>query len=107
MSCGRTAFLASTPRLALAVSSKSSLQVSLIDMIIGVKFSFVTATEFPCFSVWVSFKLLDGEAGIILDMTRSSIDELMNHDKQVGFLDEQVESAPYQGNMRPCSFPCS
>ena len=76
-------------------------------MIIGVKFSFVTATEFPCFGVWASFKLLDDETGIILDIRGSSIDELMNHDKQVGFLDEQVESAPYQGNMRLSSFPCS
>jgi hypothetical protein len=107
VSCGRTAFFASTPRLALAVSSKSSLQVSLIDMIIAVRFSFVTATEFPCFGVWASVKLLDDEAGIILDTTRSPIDELMSHDKQVGFLNEQVESAPYQGNIRPCSFPCS
>jgi hypothetical protein len=85
VSCGRTVFLASTPGLALAVSSKSFLQVSLIDMIIGVKFSFVTATEFLCFGVWASFNLLDDEAGIMLDMTRSPIDELMDHDKKVGF----------------------
>jgi hypothetical protein len=85
VSCGCTAFLASTPRLALAVSSKSSLQVSPIDMIIGVKSSFVTATEFPCFGIWASFKLLDGKVGITLDMTRPSNDGLMNHDSGSDF----------------------